>query len=151
MEFFSTPEKTITKSRNKYEQYQTGKIKLYQKEYNFLEDIWSAFPIYRGEDYVNIGYPVSGKGGSGTVIDTFSTYAYMIPKNLPHPKEAWEFLKFLILDVLKPKYYTGDGIRALKSMNQETGNKLKGYKFFYFYNGEATWWNEEDEKTKRMP
>ncbi len=151
MEFLAQPEKSVEKSPNRYEPYQTGKVKLYQKEYNFLEDIWSAFPIYKGEDFVNIGYPVSGENASGTVIDSYFTYAYMIPKNSPHPKEAWEFLKFLILDAPKPKYYVGDGIRALKSMNYEMGDKLKGYKFFYFYNGEGTWWNAEDEKTRRMP
>ncbi len=151
MEYFSKPEESVEKTVNKYEPYQTGKIKLYHKSYTYLDDIWSAFPVFNGEDFAYVGYPVSGDDVSGTVIDTITTDAYMIPKNAPHPKEAWEFLKFLILDAPTSQFYVGDGIRALKSMNYETGNKLKGNKFFYFYNGNSTRWTEENEKYWIIP
>lgn len=130
IEYLSKPQKEIIPGSNRCEPYQTGKIILAQKEYSYVDSYRSDEVIYNSRDYVRIGNPT--EVGNGCVISY--GYAYIITKNAAHPKEAWEFIRSIILD--KPDYelFGKSGIRMLKSQNESYREDVKDIFEFHPFN-----------------
>ncbi len=84
-------------------------------------------------DYVRIGYPV--EKGSGSTIT--GGYVYLITKNASHPKEAWDFIRSVILDRAPYIEIGGSGgIRMLRSQYEAYANNMKNvFRFFADDNG----------------
>ncbi len=99
-----------------------------ERDYSYVDSYQQDEALLGTKDYVRIGYP-ENKGSGSTISDG---YVYIITKNAAHPKEAWEFIRSIILD--KPEYdMVGgrNGIRMLRSQNELYKEDMKQYfKFF---------------------
>ncbi len=102
--------------------------------YRYIDSYYWDEHDMRTKDIVRIGYPV--EQGNGSII--LDGDLYIIPKNAPHPKEAWEFIRSLILN--KPEfdeYGRSADIRMLRSQNESYAGEMKKYFKFFPFSGPA--------------
>ncbi len=107
-----------------------GEAVCYDREYNYVDSYYMDEALLRTKDYVRIGFPTDK--GSGSTIS--GGYAFIIPKNAAHPKEAWDFIRSVILD--NPEYMDfmgSEGIRMLRSQNESYEDAMKDCFKFYPY------------------
>ncbi len=82
------------------------------------------------KDYVRIGYPT--ENGNGSTVG--EGYIFIITKSSAHSKEAWDFIRSVILD--RPRYDSisrNVGIRMLRSQNESYKEDMKQYFKFFPY------------------
>ncbi len=98
-----------------------------EREYSNVDSYQADEALLQTKDFVRIGYPT--EKGSGSTVS--SGRVYIIPKNAAHPKEAWDFIRSMIME--KPEYdaMARSGIRMLRSQNEAYEEDMQKYfKFF---------------------
>lgn len=141
--YISKPRAEIKRTANVYEPYQSGKVALCQVTYRYIDDYMYGKVAYNTDDCVRIGYPKSENSYIGSVMNN-SAYAYIIPNSSNHKSEAWEFIKYLLMDYKSDGFYSVDGIRALKSQNLLMKEELRDNHYFYYFDGNLTYWTTEE-------
>ncbi len=140
-----------SENTNRYEQYQSGKVALYQSNlYDVTE--WVRNQVtFNSPDYSAIGYPTDT--GYGTIAQPDNTF--MITTWCDDTAGAWDFVKGAVtveLDENSRGMRYMSGIPAFKSVfNYSCDTYINdNYVFEIYYSGGASWGPRENDEEVEM-